>query len=786
MPGQSSNLFPPWLIAFWRWLLKWPLFWLVPLWRHIRRFLTNPHGLIGSLAVLLWRWFVRSVRAAASNTVWFVRKVTTLRIMLQVLRVWLIVVGSYYLIFSHIENQMQEKADDQRTVVYLSQGDYWLSANSPNRQTYYYTPQGANVREIRYNWFIHLERPWKKDRFAEPKYMRSYGFIVDPAASEANPDDLPIGLTHRWDRRMGEMALDLTCAACHTGQLDFETRGMKYAVRIDGGPALHDLTDQHPGYFAGDLGASMLATSINPFKFYRFCRSAIPNDPIVFCARLWGQFSLATMNIFGQTAVDQWRGLYPVEEGYGRTDALGRIANNTFATNLNQLPSNYKVANAPVSYPPVWDIWKLDWVQYTGSVTQPMARNIGESLGTGAKYYLLDTYNRVVSRDARYETSASIAGLNRIENALRDLTPPEWPESVFGKIDRDKAEAGKHLFYEHCYRCHGPFYPTCAQMHIQAPLKQGTGSHWVTKMIPLDIIGTDKTSAMNFVDNRYDLTTTGVSGDDIRTILEPTYKELWVRTNRWCKDEKWCKDDAGTDELTYLRRNLGPINPSAVSVGQGLTFFIGFIRSRAYQEMNLTREQMEELNGFAQLDTPHAEKSYRPRPLMGIWATPPFLHNGSVPTLYEMLVPATQRSKVFYVKSRSFDAWRVGLRGDPNEKNVFVFDTTIPGNLNIGHEFRAGFRPYTKDDPPWSGGGAPPKPRYGVIGPELTEEERFRIIEYLKVMKEADFPPPDSEVPPDVDRPEPKTDKTGCPAVPVEEMQYVRKQSQVQAGDLPQ
>ncbi len=44
----------------------------------------------------------------------------------------------------------------------------------------------------------------------------------------------------------------------------------------------------------------------------------------------------------------------------------------------------------------------------------------------------------------------------------------------------------------------------------------------------------------------------------------------------------------------------------------------------------------------------------------GVWATPPFLHNGSVPNLYEMLLPAEKRTKKFYI-GREFDPIKVGL-----------------------------------------------------------------------------------------------------------------------------
>src|SRR6185295_1546560 len=96
------------------------------------------------------------------------------------------------------------------------------------------------------------------------------------------------------------------------------------------------------------------------------------------------------------------------------------------------------------------------------------------------------------------------------------------------------------------------------------------------------------------------------------------------------------------------------------------------------------------------------------RPLHGIWATGPFLHNGSVPTIYEMLLPEERRSKVFWTGLRRFDPVKVGIVGS-DSVGGFRFDTSIPGNQNTGHQFR--------DD-----GGA------GVIGPGLKDDERYSIL----------------------------------------------------------
>ena len=66
------------------------------------------------------------------------------------------------------------------------------------------------------------------------------------------------------------------------------------------------------------------------------------------------------------------------------------------------------------------------------------------------------------------------------------------------------------------------------------------------------------------------------------------------------------------------------------------------------------------LHGFREFPLPPPPVSvYKAAPRDGVWATPPFLHNGSVPNLYEMLIPAKERTKKFYI-GREFDPVKVG------------------------------------------------------------------------------------------------------------------------------
>ena len=89
-----------------------------------------------------------------------------------------------------------------------------------------------------------------------------------------------------------------------------------------------------------------------------------------------------------QAILETSNGIYPILEGYGRIDAVQRIANTVFGRGID--PANYKPGVAPVSYPHTWDISKFDWVQYEGYASQPMARNANEALGVGARLDLFD------------------------------------------------------------------------------------------------------------------------------------------------------------------------------------------------------------------------------------------------------------------------------------------------------------------------------------------------------------------------------------------------------------
>ena len=101
---------------------------------------------------------------------------------------------------------------------------------------------------------------------------------------------------------------------------------------------------------------------------------------------------------------------------------------------------------------------------------------------------------------------------------------------------------------------------------------------------------------------------------------------------------------------------------------------------------------------------------YANSPLDGIWLRAPYLHNGSVPNLRELLEPSSARSKSFYRGNDVYDTENVGFIANipaQGGRRLFPFDTSKTGNGNFGHEGRA-------------------------YGTNLSADEKKALIEYMK------------------------------------------------------
>jgi len=577
-------------------------------------------------------------------------------------------------------------------VRYLDQG--W---SDEDRALFYNTPQGTELQGLHYEWLAALELPFSNEKLATEKNLRGWGFIVDSDEAGSESGAYPVGMSKHWNPQANAYRLDLGCALCHTGELHYKGT----ALRVDGGQAIHGMSTGAPGEFTYSVGASTLEMKYNLAKWNRFA-DAIAGDDREKRKQLKRDFAAFRERFFEFADGPGNDEHFPVTEGRGRTDAVGRIGNVVFGYNLG-IEENYKNADAPVSYPFLWDIWRFDWVQYTGFTNQAMARNVGESLGVMAPVKLVDKAGALLPPGEFGQSTIDIQGMQCIETTLRKLKPPKWPEDVLGEIDLDKARAGKHLFADQCAHCHGP--------HISKPYR------WSLADSPQA-----NPAAQNDVNWQWDMSGQVSYDEENRPVREDWRSTIW--SVPWIDIKVIGTDPKAAENYNAKQYLAGPLLPPGapkVNAGDGLQLLINQLLPVLYKNNDISSDN----NGIADYDGLNVpfrianHTAYKARPLHGVWATPPFLHNGSVPTIYDLLSPRESRPARFGVGNREYNPQKLGYVTDLRRGN-FEFDTTVEGNHNSGHLF-------TDVD------------EKGRIGDRLSEQQRMALIEYIKVLGNPDF-----------------------------------------------
>jgi hypothetical protein len=537
----------------------------------------------------------------------------------------------------------QSRADK---VIYLDQA--WSQAD---REMFYQIPQGSAIAA--YDIFLNLEVAGSHELFRSDANSERLGMIPQGANPRTNPDGLPVGLAKnvvtegRWK---GE-TVGPNCAACHTAQLSYQ--GKK--IRIDGG---HTISFDLAAYIQA-LDDAFQATLTDTAKFDRMA------------ARIGASSADAKSELRKRLLIDAARAhnyrtraaATPFPWGPGRADCLTMIANRMMAIEPN-IPENISTPTAPTKIPFIWNSAQGSWTQWGASIQDPIARNLGETLGV---YLPMDLQSKS-PEEGLFDSNAAVLNLQKVEDTMWRLAPPSWPEDVFGKIDRRKAEQGKALFGVHCASCHNSYPYTWTE-----PNKYGKRFIEVG-LVPKKFVGTDMQQDFS------------VREFMITSQLGPYLPQ------------------------PYTGKEIVPTSVLKPTIGM-------HVIGKALKQLKLTEAETADLHGFRDLPSPPAPVDvYKAAPRDGVWATPPFLHNGSVPNLYEMLIPAKERTKKFYV-GREFDPVKVGVDTSGNS-GTFLLDTSLLGNSNAGHSFEDG----TLGN--------------GVIGPLLTEEQRWAIVEYLKSIPE--------------------------------------------------
>jgi hypothetical protein len=540
---------------------------------------------------------------------------------------------------------------------YVAQG--WTQQD---RDQFYTTTQGSQL--VPYSWYLALEQAGPGTaRFHENSLAR-YGYLENQNA-QLNPDRLPLGFVKDGENDW----LGLTCAACHTNDIDFG--GSTW--RIDGAPALADTWT-----FLVDLGEALAQTAQSPEgeKFRRFVTNL--RGPALTPAQRTDLYTrLKTFSDSFAKFIDSSRTEVPW--GRARIDAFGMIFNRATGIDLDRW-ENTRPPDAPVSMPFLWDTHWHDYVQWNASAPnaialQRLGRNVGEVLGVFAH----------VTPDRRgllrVESSARPPQLLDIEHRLSRLRSPNWP---FGGIDQQAAQRGAAIYKQYCLSC-----------HALAPRDQPVRPQSITKT-PIKVVGTDPLMATNAFER------TAVSGPLEGRRVTLSGKPLAAKTK--------------SVEVTVAMAMgviLEPKNWRSRSVSTDFGLF-----SAMRSDDDSSGDARPKLSGAAdmfrraqELAEQHKkgveELVYKARPLNGIWATAPYLHNGSVPTLWQVVKPGERKAQ-FFVGSREFDPKEVGFRFDRGEGPMF--DTSKRGNLNVGHD------------------------SYLPKGDAMSDADRWALVEYMKTL----------------------------------------------------
>ena len=578
--------------------------------------------------------------------------------------------GSAFLIGSTVLSLLAPLPAFTATPQAIDQGTNW---NAAARKDFYSRDQGSRIMPLR--WIAALKQPGGEPFMADS--LSRYGYLPN---EESRPAGLPVGFTVASGSNGQEIGMN--CSACHTREIEVE--GVPY--RIDGGPGIVDFQS-----FLADLDKAVNTVLTDQQAFADFAHAVLGPTP--------GAEEKAKL----RKAVQAWylpyhtlmKGALPAQPwGPARLDAVSMIFNRLTGLDIGppptyMIPENIKPATAPVRYPFLWNAPIQDKTQWPGFADNGnnilgLARNLGEVYGVFGVFHPKKDSWRLLGIDYLHHNSANFQGLNALEDLVRKIGAPKWP----WKIDQALATKGKEIFARKtdqggCADCHA-IQPGVTRFPDQKT--------WAT---PIQDVGTD---SREYSILSWTVKTGVLEGARIPFLAEPL------------KPVDTAFNVLGTSVIGSILQHYVPVLLKADD-------------AQAQKKVGQLGAQADALSAFppetaslkGAFRAPAAvvkgapSYAYEARVLEGIWAAAPYLHNGSVPTLAELLKPAAERVRSFKI-GPAYDLVNVGL-AVRQSKFDYTLDTTDcsdrnSGNSRCGHEF----------------------------GTSLSAEEKKALLEYLKTL----------------------------------------------------
>lgn len=540
----------------------------------------------------------------------------------------------------------------------LDQGKNWTAAA---RKDFYSRDQGSQIMPLR--WMAALKQADGQPFMADS--LGRYGYLANP---DSVPPGLPVGFTVASGK--SGRVIGMTCSACHTRQIDVD--GMAY--RIDGGPAIVDFQS-----FLSDLDSAVGKVLEDEAAFDDFAHGVLGGKPTpAQLAQLRSE--LQAWYLPYNTLMS--RALPAQPWGPARLDAVSMIFNRLTGLDIGPPPSyliadNIQPAVAPVRYPFLWNAPKQDKTQWPGFADNGnnilgLSRNIGEVYGVFALFHPQKDKWSLLGIDYLANNSANFQGLEALEDLVKKIGAPKWP----WPLDAQLVASGKAIYQRStanggCADCHG--------------IKPGTTRFFEQKTwaTPVLDVGTDSRQ-YSILD--FQVQTGVLEGAHIPFLTDPLK----------AKDSAF--NVLGLAVIGSILQHYAPLPMDAERDAQKAGLKSPFSR------------QTEDLKGAfrrPQLQAAAPSYAYESRVLEGIWAAAPYLHNGSVPTLVELLKPAAQRVSSFQV-GPAYDVQNVGLAAQQSKFDYSLQTTDCSardsGNSRCGHEY----------------------------GTSLADTEKRALLEYLK------------------------------------------------------
>jgi len=382
--------------------------------------------------------------------------------------------------------------------------------------------------------------------------------------------ETPVGFTKKT---IGFPRVGITCAVCHTAT--YRTSPLEKPHIFPAGPSNKFNSQAYVRF----LGA---AASDPRFNADYILDEIKYNHEFSWVENLLYRFLIIPQTkkaLLQQNTDFSWMDSRP-NWGPGRIDPFNPVKFNTL-----KLPKDDTIGNSDMM--PIWNqkLHKGFALHWDGLET-----SLKETVQTGA------------IGDGATKDSLPVADLQRVEDYITELSPPEYPFTVDEKL----AAKGSQVFAN-----------TCASCHAFGGERTGT-------VIPVEEVGTDR--------HRLDMWTQQAAD---------TY-------NRFGDGYPW--------DFSQLRKTNGYVSVS----------------------------------------------------LDGLWIRAPYLHNGSVPSLQDLLEKPENRPKTFYRGYDVYDSQRVGFvsEGKEAERVGFKYDTSVAANSNQGH----------------------------IYGTDLPNDDKKALIEYLKTL----------------------------------------------------